>query len=71
MVSMEELGQCRKEPFPQLCGRLGIANIFNPLCPEREYALNLRNHDEATVAQQLVILTAEAIRPWRKGIALV
>jgi hypothetical protein len=58
-VSMEELEQCRQEPFPLLCGRLGIANLFNPLRPEREYALNLRNHDEATVAQLLVILTAE------------
>lgn len=56
---MEELEQCRQEPFPLLCGRLGIANLFNPLRPEREYALNLRNHDEATVAQLLVILTAE------------
>ncbi len=58
-VSLEELEQCRTEPFPLLCERLGIANLFNPLCPEREYALNLRNHDEATVAQLLVILTAE------------
>lgn len=56
---MEELEQCRQEPFPLLCGRLGIANLFNPLRPEREYALDLRNHDEATVAQLLVILTAE------------
>ena len=59
MVSSQELEQCRTEPFPLLCGRIGIANLFNPLCPEREYALNLKHHDEATVAQLLVILTAE------------
>ena len=59
MVTVEELEAMQDEPFPLLCNRLGIGNLFNPLRPEREYALNLRKSDERAVCQCLVTLTAE------------
>jgi hypothetical protein len=58
-VSAEELKKMSGDPFVYLNHRLGPANLFNPLRPEREYALNLRNCDERTAAQLLVVLSSE------------
>ena len=40
--------QVETQRYLQVCRRIGHANLFNPLFPEREYALNLR--DWAVVA---------------------
>lgn len=60
-VDWDELKELRKErnPWVVLESRLGPANLFNPILPEREYALDLRQHDCKLVAQCLVVLSAE------------
>lgn len=53
-ITEEELAQLRHESsseiatqrYLQACHRIGHANLFNPLFPEREYALNLRDFTE-------------------------
>ena len=61
IVDWDELAELRQErnPWVVLESRLGPANLFNPIRPEREYALDLRLHDCRMVAQCLVILSAE------------
>eukprot|EP01051_Picozoa_sp_SAG22_P010012 SAG22_NODE_875_length_6716_cov_2.927006_3_plen_379_part_00 len=58
-VSAIELEKLASDPFVHLSHRLGSTNLFNPLRPEREYALNLRHADDRVTAQLLVVLTAE------------
>ena len=60
-VTADELAAIYHSPTPYilLTNRLGAANIFNPLRPEGEYALNLRCNDEREVAQLLVVLSTE------------
>ena len=76
-VMWEELQMLKSDDSPdvhtkrylQLCERIGQANLFNPIYPEREYALNLRCdfntgdnlgvHDERRVAECIIILSAE------------
>ena len=53
-ITEDELAQLCNESSPdvntlrylQACHRLGHANLFNPLFPEKEYALNLRDWAE-------------------------
>lgn len=60
-VSVDEIVYLRQYPPPYviLTDRLGVANMFNPLRPDGEYALNLRVRDERQVAQMLVLLSTE------------
>jgi hypothetical protein len=60
-VSVDEILYLRQNPPPYviLTDRLGVANLFNPLLPDGEYALNLRVRDERQVAQMLVLLSTE------------
>ena len=58
-VSEEELEALRGTPYLVLLYRLGAANLFNPLRPDGEYALDLRAADQRLVAQLLVILSSE------------
>ena len=60
-VSVDEIVYLRQHPppFVILTDRLGVANLFNPLLPDGEYALNLRVRDERQVAQMLVLLSTE------------
>lgn len=60
-VSVDEIVYLRQNPPPYviLTDRLGVANLFNPLLPDGEYALNLRVRDERQVAQMLVLLSTE------------
>ena len=60
-VSVDEIVYLRQHPppFVILTDRLGVANLFNPLLPDGEYALNLRIRDERQVAQMLVLLSTE------------
>lgn len=61
IVDWDELRALRQErnPWVVLESRLGPANLFNPIRPEREYALDLRQNDCRMVAQCLVVLSAE------------
>ena len=58
---MDEIVYLKQNPTPyvKLTDRLGLANMFNPLLPDGEYALNLRVRDERQVAQMLVCLSTE------------
>eukprot|EP01043_Picozoa_sp_COSAG02_P006478 COSAG02_NODE_185_length_30442_cov_59.370168_5_plen_827_part_00 len=60
-VSVDEILYLRQNPPPYviLTDRIGVANLFNPLLPDGEYALNLRVRDERQVAQMLVLLSTE------------
>ena len=60
-VSVDEIVYLKQNPTPYviLTDRLGLANMFNPLLPDGEYALNLRVRDERQVAQMLVCLSTE------------
>lgn len=46
-------------PWTILQEQLGPANLFNPIRPEGDYALDLRSADARVVAQQLVLLSSE------------
>jgi hypothetical protein len=61
MVDWNELEAMRlaKSPWVSLEHNLGPANLFNPIRPEREYALDLRKVDERLVAECLIILGGE------------
>ena len=62
LVSLDELRTMKRNkatPFIECCERLGAANMFNPCAADREYALDLRKSDERSVAQMVVILSAE------------
>ena len=61
VVDWNELKALRLErnPWVVLESRLGPANLFNPIRPEREYALDLRQSDCRMVAQCLVVISAE------------
>ena len=60
-VDVDEIQFLRENPPPYVTftDRIGVANIFNPLRPEGEYALNLRVLDERATAQMLVLLSTE------------
>ena len=69
MLKSDESPDLHTKRYLQLCERIGQANLFNPIYPEREYALNLRCdvntgdglgvHDERSVAECIIILSAE------------
>ena len=61
LVDWNELKALKLErnPWVVLESRLGPANLFNPLRPEREYALDLRQSDCRVVAQCLVVIATE------------
>ena len=77
-VMWDELQHLKSDESPdvntrrylELCERIGQANLFNPLFPEREYALDLKTdlnhagdnagvHDERKVTECIIILSAE------------
>ena len=52
VLSAAEIELLRKERYPWviLQERLGPANLFNAICPDGEYALDLRNKDAQVLA---------------------
>lgn len=56
---IEEMRAAGQTPYLHLQHRLGLLNLFNPLLPDGEYALNLGTYEERSVAQVIVMLSVE------------
>ena len=50
-LNSETTTQIETQRYLQVCHRIGHANLFNPLFPEREYALNLRDWAEVAPSE--------------------
>ena len=61
-VLWDEVAKMRaagRTPYLELLDRLGYLNLYNPLRPDGEYALQLSVHEERKLAEMLVMLTEE------------